>query len=61
MVRSPRTSKVSEIWDAAAMAAVTGAGQDKRLGDELLTDYGKEQRIQNWIMSGAEDQTKESQ
>ncbi|KAH9365517.1 hypothetical protein HPB48_008771 [Haemaphysalis longicornis] len=61
MVRSPRTSKVSEIWDAAAMAAVTGAGQDKRLGDELLTDYGKEQRIQNWIMSGAEGQTKESQ
>lgn len=59
MVRSPRTSKVSEIWDPATAAAV--AGHDKKLGDELLQEYGKEQRIQNWIMSGAEGQAKESQ
>ncbi|KAL3178858.1 hypothetical protein MRX96_009526 [Rhipicephalus microplus] len=54
MVRSPRTSKVSEIWDTATAAAV--AGHEKKLGDELLHEYGKEQRIQNWIMSGAEGQ-----
>ncbi|KAL1422970.1 hypothetical protein MTO96_021563 [Rhipicephalus appendiculatus] len=59
MVRSPRTSKVSEIWDTATAAAV--AGHEKKLGDELLQEYGKEQRIQNWIMSGAEGQAKESQ
>lgn len=55
MVRSPRSSKVSEVWGTV--------GQEHKLGDEIVSDYdnGKEQRIHEWILSGSSDSVKGSQ
>ncbi|XP_029826801.3 serine/threonine-protein kinase SBK1 isoform X1 [Ixodes scapularis] len=54
MVRSPRTSKVSEVWDTVA--------QEQRLGEELMSySNSMEQRIHKWILSGSDEDVKDSQ
>ncbi|CAN8003220.1 unnamed protein product [Ixodes hexagonus] len=54
MVRSPRTSKVSEVWDTVA--------QEQRLGEELMSySNSMDQRVHKWILSGSDEDFKDSQ